>query len=83
DNDFHAGWREGLAKVLGWAQHVAEKYERSRKKAEEWYASELSSSQTSSSAQKRGGKGKAPSTATKVKPPTDIRLFRFPLPSES
>jgi hypothetical protein len=83
DNDFHAGWRDGLGKVLGWATHVAEKYERAKKKADEWFVSE---SKTANKAGNSGtpakGKGKAAAAAPKVKPPTDIKLFRFPLPSE-
>jgi hypothetical protein len=81
ENDFHAGWRDGLDKVLGWATHVAEKYERANKKSEEWFASELNASQKPGKGQTKG-KAKSASAAPKVRPPTDIRLFRFPLPSE-
>ena len=81
EDEFHAGWRDGLANVLGWATHVAERYERAKRKAEEWYTTELSGASQSSTA--RRGKGRtAPSLTTRVKPPTDIRLYRFPLPSE-
>lgn len=81
EDDFHAGWRDGLGKVLGWATHVAEKYERAKRKADEWYASELNSGQKPTKSHPKG-KAKAAAAAPKVRPPTDIRLFRFPLPSE-
>ena len=81
ENDFHIGWKEGLGKLMGWAIHVAEKYERAKKKAEEWYISESSGSK--SKEKEKHGKSKTKvGTTTKVKPPTDIRLFRFPKPSE-
>ena len=81
EDDFHVGWRDGLGKVLGWATHVAEKYERAKKKADEWYASETGSVQKQSKGHPKG-KAKAAALAPKVRPPTDIRLFRFPLSSE-
>ncbi|KAL7424690.1 hypothetical protein Q5752_000374 [Cryptotrichosporon argae] len=67
EENFHAGWRDGLAKLLGWAAHVADKYERALKRADEWRAEAGRPSAT---------KGKAP--VTKTKPPTDVRLFAFP-----
>ena len=76
ENDFHAGWREGLGKLYGWATHVAEKYERAKKKADEWFASEVKGSGA-----KKTVKGKAPAVP-KSKPPTDIRLYRFVRPDE-
>ena len=83
DNDFHSGWRDGLGKVLGWATHVAEKYERAQKKANEWFESESkTTNKTAGSNGHAKGKSKAAAAAPKVKPPTDIKLFRFPLPSE-
>ena len=81
ENDFHAGWRDGLGKILGWATHVTERYERARKKADEWFASEMNSSQKVGKTQAKG-KAKSAAAAPKIRPPTDIRLFRFPLPSE-
>ncbi|OWZ26459.1 hypothetical protein C349_06949 [Cryptococcus neoformans var. grubii Br795] len=99
ENQFHAGWMEGLERILGWATHLADKYDRGKRKAEEWVVKERrkngdgSNSTTGaggSSIAKGKGKGKTSSssssaTAAKAlpKPPTDIRLFRFPLPSET
>lgn len=80
EDDFHSGWRDGLGKVLGWAVHVAEKYERAKKKADEWYNTEMVGGKAKEKPAR--GKGKSAAPAAKVKPPTDIRLFRFPLPSE-
>jgi hypothetical protein len=82
--EFHAGWREGLVKQLGWATHVAEKYERAKRKAEEWFAQEDTQANKTS---KGHGKGKAKASgsatsATKVKPPCDIRIYRFASSSE-
>lgn len=99
EDQFHAGWMEGLERILGWATHLADKYDRGKRKAEEWVVKERgkngsgSNSTTGtggSNAAKGRGKGKTSSSsssaaAAKVlpKPPTDIRLFRFPLPSET
>lgn len=98
EGQFHAGWMEGLERILGWATHLADKYERGKRKAEEWVVKERgknaggSNSRTGTSGSGVGrGKGKdkpsssSSSAAAKVlpKPPTDIRLFRFPLPSET
>ncbi|WWC60438.1 uncharacterized protein I303_103010 [Kwoniella dejecticola CBS 10117] len=44
EKEFHQGWKEGLNKLLGWAVHIADKYERARRKADEWRAQELRSS---------------------------------------
>lgn len=76
EDDFNAGWRDGLGKVLGWATHTAEKYERAKKKADEWFASQGAPVKTASK-----GKSKA-APAVKTKPPTNIKLFRFPRPDE-
>ncbi|OCF75120.1 hypothetical protein I204_03969 [Kwoniella mangroviensis CBS 8886] len=63
EEEFHRGWKDGLNKVLGWAVHIADKYERARKKADEWRIQELkesnnkpstSSSSTNSSGTKQG-----------------------------
>jgi hypothetical protein len=84
EEEYHAGWRDGLGKVLGWAQHIAERYERALRKADEWRAQEVKASTKSNGPSK--GKGKAlATTSTKpagTRPPTDIRLFRFPAPDE-
>lgn len=92
EDEFHSGWREGLARVQGWASHVADRYDRAVKKAEEWRLHEIQSgtggggiaSSKASSSSNRGGRAKASAapTASRVRPPTDIRLFRYPLPSE-
>jgi hypothetical protein len=84
EEEFHAGWRDGLGKVLGWAQHIAERYERALRKADEWCAQEVKASIKSNGPSKGKGKASA-STSTKpagTRPPTDIRLFRFPAPDE-
>ncbi|WVO24336.1 uncharacterized protein IAS62_005700 [Cryptococcus decagattii] len=98
EGQFHAGWMEGLEKILGWATHLADKYERGKRKAEEWVVKERgknaggSNPRTGTSGSNTGkgkGKGKPSSTSSSAaakalpKPPTDIRLFRFPLPSET
>ena len=75
ENEFHTGWREGLAKVQGWAVHVADRYDRAKRKAEDWHVQEMKLASA-------GGKGKIKSIPVGTKPPTDIRLFRFPLPDE-
>ncbi|KAK8861692.1 hypothetical protein IAR55_002515 [Kwoniella newhampshirensis] len=104
EEEFHAGWREGLGKVLGWATHIADKYERAKRKAEEWGVQEMKGGAGNSSSSSTGpgphpkhgaggakGKGRAStssssasatSTVNKTRPPTDVRLFRFPLPHE-
>ena len=81
ENEFHAGWREGLAKVLGWASHVADKYERAKRKAEDWLAQETKQAQSTS---KTTGKLKSRTSITGngPKPPTEILLFRYPTPEE-
>jgi len=79
---FHAGWRDGLGKILGWATHVGEKYERAKRKAEEWETAEMNAAMGQASSSKSGKKGKAPARPSGTKPPTDIRLYRFPFPSE-
>ena len=76
EDQFHAGWRDGLAKLLGWATHIEERYNRAKRKAEEWSARETKQAQAI-------GKGKARASAVVgTRPPTDIRLFRFPNPDE-
>ncbi|WVQ78905.1 hypothetical protein IAT38_000996 [Cryptococcus sp. DSM 104549] len=87
--EFHAGWKEGLGRLSGWAVHVADKYERARRKAEEWRLSEDKGGgkPAGPGAKHAPAKGKAratPAAAAKAatKPPTDVRLFRFPTPSE-
>ncbi|KAI9638856.1 uncharacterized protein MKK02DRAFT_35786 [Dioszegia hungarica] len=79
--EFHAGWREGLAKVAGWAAHIGERYERARRKADEWAVQELRATESANAAGK--GKGKAVLKVPTARPPTDIRLYRYPLPGES
>ena len=88
-NEFHAGWREGLGKIMGWAGHVGERYERAKKKAEEWIQQESRSTLGTGSSSSTGGKGKhvkgksaASKTPTISKPPTDVRLYRYPTPAE-
>ncbi|WVO14716.1 hypothetical protein L204_102354 [Cryptococcus depauperatus] len=90
EREFHDGWREGLERLLGWAVHVSEKYERSRRKAEEWILSEqkkhglAGASEPGAKGNDKGKSKKAFATVhTKTKPPTDIRLLRFPFSNES
>ncbi|ORY29771.1 hypothetical protein BCR39DRAFT_467093 [Naematelia encephala] len=99
EHEFHSGWREGLGKVLGWAGHVADKYERAIRKASEWRAQEIKrsgggkstgqSESSASSSRPAKAKGKQTTTSThntnttQTKPPTDIRLFRFPSSGET
>lgn len=75
DDEFNIGWREGLSKVLGWAGHVADRYERAMRKAEEWRIQEIQGVPQSSSAKGKSKGGPAP---VKTRPPLDIRLLRFP-----
>lgn len=63
EDEFHAGWRTGLAALHGWATSIADKYERAQKKAAEW----------NSTANKKKGKSKV----TVKPPPLDVRLYRF------
>ncbi|OCF44090.1 hypothetical protein I317_02043 [Kwoniella heveanensis CBS 569] len=98
ESQFHVGWQEGLNKVLGWATHVADKYERARRKADEYRAQELKASTgasgSTSSSTKQGHISKSKRRAsisngtsggaakTSTRPPTDVRLFRFPTPAD-
>lgn len=87
EDEFHSGWRDGLARIQGWAAHVADRFERALKKAEEWRMQDIQAGTTANlAAQSKsagGGKGKTKAPVpVKVKPPTDVRLFRYPLPSE-
>ncbi|BEI93843.1 uncharacterized protein CcaverHIS019_0603020 [Cutaneotrichosporon cavernicola] len=79
EDEFHAGWRGGLSTLHGWAVHVAEKYERALRKADEWR--EVQARKSASNAK---GKGKAkPAPKTTAKPPAlDVRLYRFATPDE-
>ncbi|WVW80278.1 hypothetical protein I302_102256 [Kwoniella bestiolae CBS 10118] len=104
EEEFHRGWKEALGKVLGWATHIADKYERARKKAEEWRAQEMKESNKTFATSNNNGAGAGvggkhgnghvskskrrasiSSSSSKLhsKPPTDIRLFRFPFPGET
>ncbi|WVR03704.1 hypothetical protein IAU60_000699 [Kwoniella sp. DSM 27419] len=110
ETQFHAGWKEGLSRTLGWAAHVADKYERARRKAEEWRALEAragasgkpgSSAGSGAGASGSGGKPVHVSKSKRrasisnstgvsgsalkpnAKPPTDVRLLRFPTPAET
>lgn len=82
EENFHAGWRDGLGKVIGWAHHVVERYERAVRKAEEWHAQEMRAAASGSgnyASTKGKGKSKAmPKPPVGTRPPTRIRLFRFP-----
>jgi hypothetical protein len=85
EDEFHSGWRDGLAKLSGWAAHVADRYERAIKKADEW--KEWHARHTPGKNGKAGGakgKGKSPKALAldKPRPPLDIRLFRFPTMDE-
>jgi hypothetical protein len=77
DDEFHIGWREGLAKVLGWAGHVADRYERALRKAEEWRIQEIQGVPKPSTTGTKG-KSKVAPAPVKTRPPLDIRLLRFP-----
>lgn len=82
EDEFHSGWREGLAKLSGWAAHVADKYERAVKKADEWKEWQMRNG-SAGKANAAKGKGKAkPAVAEKPRPPLDIRLYRFPTMDE-
>lgn len=80
EDEFHIGWRDGLAKLHGWAVHIADKYERAVKKANEFKEAEVKAPSAPKGNGK--GKGKAAAPVNKVRPPTDIRLFRFARPDE-
>jgi hypothetical protein len=80
DDEFHIGWRDGLSKVLGWAGHVADRYERALRKAEEWRIQEIQGVPKPSSSNK--GKSKTGPAPVKTRPPLDIRLLRFPYQNE-
>lgn len=82
EHEFHSGWREGLGKVLGWAGHIAERYERALRKAEEWRIQELQGGVPKPSAGSKG-KGKSGPAPVKTRPPMDIRLLRYPTPEEA
>jgi hypothetical protein len=87
EDQFHAGWREGLGKLHAWAVHIAERYERALRKADEWRTQDARAAGRGSSSNSRSmgnGKGKAKPVAkpSGTRPPTDIRLFRFPTPNE-
>lgn len=84
EDEFHSGWRAGLATLQGWAVHIAEKYERAQKKADEWREQQARGGKKAPPAR---GKGKAPAKAASKlpqpkAPPLDVRLFRFASPSE-
>jgi len=81
ENEFHAGWRDGLAKVQGWAIHVTDRRARAKRKADDWRAQETKQAQATSKVNVKG-KSRTSTQVTGIKPPTDIRLFRFPLPDE-
>jgi len=81
ENEFHAGWRDGLAKVQGWAIHVTDRCARAKRKADDWRAQETKQAQATSKVNVKG-KSRTSTQVTGIKPPTDIRLFRFPLPDE-
>jgi hypothetical protein len=80
EDEFHSGWRDGLAKLSGWAAHVADRYERALKRADEW--TEWHARQAAADKSVKKGKGKKAETADKPRPPLDIRLFRFPTSDE-
>ena len=81
ENEFHAGWREGLSKVVGWAGHVAERYERALRKAEEWRIQDLQGIPKPSTTALAKGKAKTPAPV-RTKPPMHIHLLRYPYPDE-
>ena len=84
EEEFHHGWRDGLGKIMGWANHVSEKYERAVRKSAEWRDQEMKASLASAKSTSSGkGKAKAIPKLAGTKPPTDIRLFRFPSPDET
>jgi hypothetical protein len=86
--EFQRGWAEAIQRVVGWAMHCGERYDRAIKKAEEWEASSqqdvLKTGKPSGStkhprAKDVKNKAKAPSATAKTKPPLEVRLFRFPV----
>jgi hypothetical protein len=80
EDEFHMGWRTGLATLHGWAVHVSDKYERAIKKADEWR--EAQARKSSSASAKGKGKAKPAPKITTKPPPLDVRLYRFATPDE-
>lgn len=79
EDQFHAGWRDGLSKLSGWAAHVADKYERAVKRSDEWkewHARNSGDKDKTDAKGKTKGKAKA-LPADKARPPLDVRLYRF------
>ncbi len=89
DVQFQEGWKEGLSKILEWAMRVIERYERAIKVADQWAKSEeeVMMRKHGKVGVVKHGKHKSTTAITaaaaanskvKVKPPTTIRLYRYP-----
>ncbi|ORX35255.1 hypothetical protein BD324DRAFT_582139 [Kockovaella imperatae] len=75
ERQFQAGWAQSLERLSDWAEYTAERYERAKRKAEDWKGKN-----DGTTSQPFTQKGKKP--VTTVKPPLDVRLYRFPRPDE-
>lgn len=80
---FHAGWKDGLEKLVEWASTTMQRHERSRKAALQWQQEQgghgvPSSGPSHARGTKAKGKAKEVSSASRVKPPMDVRLYRYP-----
>ncbi|RXK35008.1 hypothetical protein M231_07738 [Tremella mesenterica] len=78
ESSFQEEWRLGLERLLNWAIHQGERYERAMKQVRE-YEKIISSTKGSGNGngkQKNKDKGKG------LKPRMNVRLFRFPFPGE-
>ncbi|WWC88061.1 uncharacterized protein L201_002964 [Kwoniella dendrophila CBS 6074] len=68
EENFHKGWKESLNRTLGWAIHVSDKFERAKKKADDWRIQESKSnkndpSSSSSNANNNTNNTKNPAAA--------------------
>lgn len=91
EKHFHTGWKDGLDKLIDWANRSVEKYERASRLARQWRQQEEGSFATAkaSSGSGNGGAGASikgntkagggkPLSTLKTKPPLDVRLYRYP-----
>lgn len=88
EKKFHGGWKDGLERVMEWASTTVQRYERARKAAAQWRQEQsgtAGAASAGSSSSHAKGKGKsvksskdASSSLNRVKPPTDVRLYRYP-----
>ncbi len=84
DLSFHLGWLEGLQKVEEWAARQYERYERAVRAARQWHVTEEQERMRNGGKDKnkqKSSKGKAEVPLlpkVKVRPPLDIKLYRYP-----